>query len=362
MSRFLLALALAPAVGAMRPLTVGLRARGMTLAPRAHVRLSTEPASPFGRLLETVPSEAATELVGDDAASFSLSLQSVKSWAIFAAAVSAVLSALFVLWIRNDTGYSDDFLHALEGAAGGDSLVVNLMIGTIFPLVHSGLASIRPAAEPIVGARTWRVFFACSSLPLAWTWIMYFIAHRYDGGQLYDLHGIPAVHAAVGALSVLSFFFLYPSTFNLLEVAAVDKPQLHLWETGVIRISRHPQLVGQVVWSAAHLLWLGTPFTMETMALLVGHHVFAAWNGDRRLSAKHGEAFEYVKARTSIVPFAAIADGRQQLPKDYWTEWVRLPYAVIAVGCGGAYLAHPLMQGAAALVQNSGYAPGGLLG
>jgi zeta-carotene isomerase len=236
------------------------------------------------------------------------------------------------------------------------------MIGTIFPLVHSGLASIRPAAEPIVGARAWRVFFACSSLPLAWTWIMYFIAHRYDGGELYNLHGLPAVHVAVGALSVLSFFFLYPSTFNLLEVAAVDKPKLHLWETGVIRISRHPQLVGQVVWSAAHLLWLGTPFTIETMGLLVGHHVFAAWNGDRRLAAKHGEAFEFVKARTSIVPFAAIADGRQQLPDDYWTEWVRLPYAVIAVGCGGAYLAHPLMQGAAALVQNSGYAPGGLLG
>ena len=30
----------------------------------------------------------------------------------------------------------------------------------------------------------------------------------------------------------ISFFFLYPSTFNILEVAAVDKPKLHLWETG----------------------------------------------------------------------------------------------------------------------------------
>ena len=267
-----------------------------------------------------------------------------------------------MLWIRNDTGYSDDFLHALEVRAGGNSLLVNLAIGTIFPLVHSGLASVRPAAEPIVGARAWRVVFACASLPLAWTWITYFIAHRYDGGLLYNLHGLPVVHGAVGALSVASFFFLYPSTFNLLEVAAVTKPQLHLWETGVTRISRHPQLVGQALWSCAHLLWLGTPFTAETMALLVAHHLFAAWNGDRRLAAKHGAAFEYVKARTSIVPFAAILEGRQQLPADYWTEWVRLPYAVIAVGCGGAYLAHPLMQGAAAWVQNAGYSPGGILG
>lgn len=358
---------LAGGAACMRPrlATGGVCARASGCSPRVRARLSTEPSpAPFSRLFETVPSEAASggALVGDDAASFSLSRESAQSWGIFIAAVSAVLSALYILWIRNDTGYSDDFVHALEGLTGGNTFLVNLAIGTIFPLVHSGLASIRPAAEPIVGARAWRVFFACSSLPLAWTWIMYFIAHRYDGGQLYNLHAFPAVHGAVGVLAVLSFFFLYPSTFNLLEVAAVAKPQLHLWETGVIRISRHPQLVGQTLWSAAHLLWLGTPFTAETMALLVAHHAFAAWNGDRRLSDKHGEAFEYVKARTSIIPFAAIADGRQQLPADYWTEWVRLPYAVIAIGCVGAYAAHPLMQGAAAWVQNSGYVPGGLLG
>lgn len=362
------ALCLLGGAAAMRPrLAAGAaaRARAPARARRARARLSAEPGpAPLARLLETVPSEAARDgaLVGDDAASFSLSSESLQSWLTFGAAVSAVLSALYVLWIRNDTGYGDDFVHALEAGAGGNTLLVNLAIGTIFPLVHSGLASVRPAAEPLVGARAWRVLFACSSLPLSWTWVTYFIAHRYDGGQLYNLHALPGVHAAVGILAVLSFLFLYPSTFNLLEVAAVDRPQLHLWETGVIRISRHPQLVGQVLWSAAHLLWLGTPFTAETMALLVAHHLFAAWNGDRRLAAKHGAAFDKVKASTSVVPFAAIADGRQRLPADYWTEWVRLPYAVVLLGCAGAYWAHPLMQGVAAWVQNSGYSPGGLLG
>ena len=32
-------------------------------------------------------------------------------------------------------------------------------------------------------------------------------------------------------LNFVSFYFLYPSTFNLLEVAAVDRPELHMWET-----------------------------------------------------------------------------------------------------------------------------------
>ncbi len=43
----------------------------------------------------------------------------------------------------------------------------------------------------------------------------------------------------------------------------------------------------------------------------MAHHLFGCWHGDRRLSAKYGEAFEVVKARTSTFPFQAIWEGRQ---------------------------------------------------
>ena len=163
-------------------------------------------------------------------------------------------------------------------------------------------------------------------------------------------------------MNFISFFFLYPSVFNLKEVAAVEKPTIHLWETGMIRITRHPQFVGQVIWSVAHLAMVGTSFTALTMAMLVGHHGFACWNGDRRLYAEHGENFLKVKERTSIVPFQAILEGRQKLPDDYYKELLRAPYAFIAAGSAGAYLAHPFMQGGAALVENSGLVPGGIFG
>jgi hypothetical protein len=55
-------------------------------------------------------------------------------------------------------------------------------------------------------------------------------------------------------INFASFFFLYPTVFNLKEVAAVDIPKVHLWETGIMRITRHPQFVGQSMWSAAHLM------------------------------------------------------------------------------------------------------------
>jgi zeta-carotene isomerase len=39
---------------------------------------------------------------------------------------------------------------------------------------------------------------------------------------------------------------------------------------------------------------------------------------------------------------------------------MRAPYALIAVGTLGAYLAHPFMQAGAALVTNTGLVEGGL--
>ena len=56
------------------------------------------------------------------------------------------------------------------------------------------------------------------------------------------------------------------------------------------------------------------------------------------------QAFDSVKERTSVIPFAAIADGRQQLPANFYKEFLRLPYLTILLLTLGAYWAHPLMQ------------------
>jgi uncharacterized membrane protein len=216
-----------------------------------------------------------------------------------------------------------------------------------FAIVHSGLASLRPWAEKKIGARPFRVVFALASLSLAVPLIIYFFNHRYDGAQLWDLQGMPGIKPLVWSLSALSFFLLYPATFNLLEIAAIQKPEVHLYESGVIRISRHPQMVGQVVWCVAHALWLGTSFMLVTCAGLIAHHLFAVWNGDRRWLAKHGEAFLKVKERTSVVPFLAIAQGRQQL---VWQEFLRPAYVGVAVFIGLFWWLHPILVDATSRV------------
>lgn len=106
------------------------------------------------------------------------------------------------------------------------------------------------------------------------------------------------------------------------------------------------KMVGQVMWCLAHTVWIGNSVAVAASIGLIGHHLFGVWNGDRRLAKRYGADFEAVKRRTSIVPFAAIVNGRQKLPDDYYKEFVRLPYLSITALTIGAYVAHPLMQAA----------------
>ena len=213
-----------------------------------------------------------------------------------------------------------------------------LLLG--FAIAHSGLAALRTQAEKAIGARLYRVFFALVSLPFAVVLVIYFINHRYDGLRLWNLQGISGIEPLVWGLSALSFIFLYPSTFNLLEVAAIQKPQVHLYETGIICISRHPQMVGQVIWCIAHTLWVGTSFMLVVSTGLILHHLFAVWHGDRRLQARYGESFESLKSRTSVVPFLAVLQGRQSLK---WQEFLRPAYLGVTATVLLIWFAHPLM-------------------
>ncbi|PWA51630.1 15-cis-zeta-carotene isomerase, chloroplastic [Artemisia annua] len=284
-------------------------------------------------------------LVGEDSAKFELAKQKISSWVYFGGVLGVVLFILDVVWLDNTTGFGKVFIESVESVSDSPEVVMFLLT-LIFAIVHSGLASLRDPGEKLIGERAFRVLFAGTSLPLAVSTIVYFINHRYDGVQLWQLQSEPLLHHLLWITNFISFFFLYPSTFNLLEVAAVDKPKMHLWESGIMRITRHPQLVGQVMWCLAHTIWIGNSVAVAASVGLIGHHLFGAWNGDRRLRIRYGEAFDIVKSRTSVLPFAAILDGRQKLPKDYYKEFIRLPYLVITGLTLGAYLAHPLMQAA----------------
>ena len=83
---------------------------------------------------------------------------------------------------------------------------------------------------------------------------------------------------------------------------------------------------------------------------LIAHHLFAVWHGDRRLKERFGKAFDELKATTSVVPFQAVIDGRQQLD---WGEFLRPAQVGIAIAVGVFWWAHRFIPTAATMVRNS---------
>ena len=235
-------------------------------------------------------------------------------------------------------------------AVSHHSSIVMLILLMLFAVIHSGGASLRRRAEARIGARAWRLLFAAASIPSAVIVIGWFLAHRYDGIRLWNLQGVPAMVPLVWIGTAISFLFLYPATYNLLEIPAVLKPQVRLYATGIIRISRHPQAIGQILWCLTHALWIGSSFMLVTCFGLVAHHLFAVWHGDRRLKERFGEAFDELKATTSVLPFQAVIDGRQQLD---WREFLRPAQVGIAIAVGVFWWAHRFIPTAAGMVRNS---------
>jgi uncharacterized membrane protein len=233
------------------------------------------------------------------------------------------------------------------------SSLVMLALLLAFALLHSGGAALRPWAAERIGERAWRLLFAAVSIPAAVLVVGYFLAHRYDGLRLWNLQDQAWIVPLVWGGTAVSFLFLYPATYNLLEIPAVLKPQVRLYAQGIIRVSRHPQAVGQILWCSTHLLWIGTSFTACACAGLIAHHLFAVWHGDRRLRNRFGLAFEELKASTSLLPFQAMLDGRQTL---VWAEFLRPAQLGIAIAVALFWWAHRWIGLAATAFSRSGLA------
>ena len=230
------------------------------------------------------------------------------------------------------------------------SSVVMAILLVLFAVIHSGGAALRSRAEAVIGARAWRLVFASASIPSAVVVIGWFLAHRYDGVRLWNLQGVPGIIPVIWVGTAISFLFLYPATYNLLEIPAVLKPQVRLYASGIIRISRHPQAVGQILWCLTHALWIGSSFMVVTCLGLIGHHLFAVWHGDRRLKERFGDAFEELRASTSVIPFQAVLDGRQRLEL---SEFLRPAQLGIAIAVAVFWWAHRYIGVAATSMRDS---------
>lgn len=219
-----------------------------------------------------------------------------------------------------------------------NSHIVIVLFALLFALAHSGMAALRPKAEKFIPPRLYRILFVIVSFAIATPWLVYLVNHRYDGLILFNLQKSLWVHVLVFLISSLAFFFLYPGTFRFSEIVTINKPTQRFYTNGIIRITRHPQLIGMSLWCLGHFVWIGTTFMIATSIGLIGYHAFAAWHGDRRRLALFGQEYQKLINKTSIIPFKAIFEGKQEFkPKEFLDK----AYFWIIVFIATVYYLHP---------------------
>ena len=192
----------------------------------------------------------------------------------------------------------------------------------IHPLVSG--SSLREKLAARLGERGFQGFFSVLSLAsISW------LCAAYSRAPCAPVWQTPAF-AYWLPIAIVPFAFVLavgaytvPNPTSAGQEAALGRGE----PRGVLRITRHPFLVGVMLWSAVHFAINGN----VASAWFFGSLFLTAARGtldiDRKRARRDPEAFERYRARTSIVPFAAILGGRNRLVvRELW-----LPLALGAV-------------------------------
>jgi uncharacterized membrane protein len=132
-----------------------------------------------------------------------------------------------------------------------------------------------------------------------------------------------------------------PNPTSVRQEAQLDAPV-----KGIVRVTRHPFLVGVALWAGGHLMVNGDLASL----ILFGDLFLLSVLGPASIDAKRrralGQRWSGFAAQTSALPFAAIFQGRQKLSL-VEIGWLKLAAGVIV--WAALLWAHPHLFGASPL-------------
>ncbi len=200
----------------------------------------------------------------------------------------------------------------------------------VFLAIHLGISGtrLRDIITGIIGENAYRGLFALTSLG-AVVWLCMAYNHAsvsaantvlFDAGQGLRNLGIPVVG--------LAFLLVVPGVLRLNPTSA-GQAQAEI--KGVLRITRHPFLIGVALWSGFHLVGSG----LLASTIFFGTFLIVAVVGtkaiDRKVHRKRPEDWQKISAQTSIIPFAAIVAGRNKFVAREYFDW-RIVAALAVLG------------------------------
>lgn len=202
-----------------------------------------------------------------------------------------------------------------------------VLAGLFFILTHVGVSGtkLRDAAIGAVGRSAYMVVYAVVSLGGIW-WLIAAYNHA-DYVPLWDQPNWWKLVADVMMLPAFLLVVIGLATPNPTAVAQEDR--VRQAPRGIVRVTRHPLVMGVALWAFLHLVANGD----VASALFFGSFLVVSLAGAPSIDAKRrrawGAQWDQFAARTSIVPFGAIASGRNTFVLSE-IGWWRIGLGVLA--------------------------------
>ncbi len=187
-----------------------------------------------------------------------------------------------------------------------------LLAAMAFVLIHLGISGtvLRDGLVRRMGLNAYMILFSVLSVGT-----MIWVVAAYKAAPYVATWGMLQWWKPVAIALMLPAFLLVvvglttPNPTAVAQEGLVDRPPV-----GIVRITRHPFLMGVALWSFVHLVGNGDVASL----LLFGALFVVSVAGPASIDAKRARAlgaaaWSGFAGRTSIVPFAAIAAGRNSL-------------------------------------------------
>lgn len=229
-------------------------------------------------------------------------------------------------------------------------MAVLIAAALAFILLHLLVSGtrLRDTLTGTIGQGPYMGLFSLASLGLiVWMCIAYGGAERSGENPVFWGASTLTKEIQLG-LMLIAFLLMVPglttpNPTSVRQEGALNRPDV---VKGMLRITRHPFLWGVAVWAAGHLMVNGDVASLILFGALLALAIFGTVSIDAKRKRVLGATWDAFAAKTSNVPFAAIASGRQAFGVGEIAEigWWRIVLA-IALWVGMIFL-HPIAFGA----------------
>ena len=206
--------------------------------------------------------------------------------------------------------------------------MLSLVLGAIcFAGIHLGVAgtTLRDRAIAVLGKGAYRAMFSIVSLA-AVVWLVM----AYKDAPYVATWGIPEWWKPIAIVLMLPAFLLAVIGLTTPNPTSVGQEgRVARSPEGIVRVTRHPFLIGVGLWAMVHLIANGDVASLIFFGALAVTALAGTVSIDGKRRRALGRGWQSFAAQTSIVPFAAIAAGRTQFNPAEIAAW-RWVAAVIA--------------------------------